>query len=272
MTMSVVVVVIHYISIVPFLGVPGFGSQCGMRRRFLVCLGLFGIAFGGSARLFGQAADQTASPAAAETPEKKGRPLLASIGDSMKLLMIEHSTRILFQEKTRRELGGPFWGDYRSSIRFPRRWEDSDAWWVNYIGHPIHGAAAGLIYLDHTPEREDSLSLRRAYWSSRGKATAFSAIYSLQFEIGPLSEASIGNVGQRPETTGWVDYVVTPTGAFALLVAEDALDRWFVEWIERHTDNRAFRASIRMVFNPSRTFANIAQTKAPWYRQDRPLR
>lgn len=60
--------------------------------------------------------------------------------------------------------------------------------------------------------------------------SGWSAAYSLQFEIGPLSEASIGNVGMRPETTGWVDDVVTPLGAFGLIVAEDALDRYFVQW------------------------------------------
>jgi hypothetical protein len=57
---------------------------------------------------------------------------------------------------------------------------------------------------------------------------AWAAGYSLQFEIGPLSEASIGNVGMRPQTTGWVDYVVTPLGAFGLIAAEDAsIASWF---------------------------------------------
>jgi hypothetical protein len=49
----------------------------------------------------------------------------------------------------------------------------------------------------------------------RGRAAAFAAVYSFQFEVGPFSKASIGNVGLHQETTGWVDYVVTPTGALA---------------------------------------------------------
>ena len=61
-SMVVVVIVIHYTSIVPFLSARGFGSQCGMQRRFLVCLGVFGIVFAGPASLFGQAADETAPP------------------------------------------------------------------------------------------------------------------------------------------------------------------------------------------------------------------
>jgi hypothetical protein len=78
------------------------------------------------------------------------------------------------------------------------------------------------------------ISFSRRYWASRGRASLWVATYSLQFEFGPLSEASIGNVGLRPETTGWVDHVVTPVGAFGLVVAEDALDRFLVKWAGRH--------------------------------------
>ena len=107
---------------------------------------------------------------------------------------------------------------------------------------------------------------------SRARGAAFAAAYSVQFEIGPLSEASIGNVGLRPETTGWVDYVVTPAGAFGLVIAEDVLDRFFVEWVERHTRNSVWRASLRLIFNPARAMSNTAAGHLPWYRPDRTLR
>ena len=94
---------------------------------------------------------------------------------------------------------------------------------------------------------------------------------SLQFEIGPLSEASIGNVGMRPETTGWVDHVVTPTGAFGLIVAEDALDRFFVKWAEEKVGNRVFRLLLRLAMNPGRTLSNTASGRVPWHRDGRPL-
>ena len=139
--------------------------------------------------------------------------MLGAFGDSLKLLMMEHGIRISFQEKTRRELGGAFWNDYTQSVKIPHQWEDSDAWWVNYIGHPIHGAAAGYIWLDHEPGAPPDIGLTTHYWGTRGRAAAWSAVYSLQFEFGPLSEASIGNVGLRDETTGWVDHVVTPQSA-----------------------------------------------------------
>jgi hypothetical protein len=203
--------------------------------------------------------------------DQEGTDVFGAFVDSLKLLMIEHTFRIAFQEKTRRELDGPFWDDYRRSVRIPKQWEDSDDWWVNYIGHPIHGAASGYIWLDHERGAPPEIGLNQKYWASRGRAAAWVATYSLQFEFGPLSEASIGNVGLRPETTGWVDHVVTPVGAFGLIVAEDALDRFLVKWAERHVSNRVWRASLRLIFNPGRTLSNTASGRLPWYRPGRPL-
>jgi hypothetical protein len=199
--------------------------------------------------------------------------LKGAIVDSFRLLILEHSTRIAFQQKTRRELGGPFFRDYVRSLRIPDTWEDGDSWGVNYVGHPIHGAASGFIWLDHEDGAHDpDLGFSKEYWTSRARATAWAAVYSFQFEFGPFSEASIGNVGLRPNTTGWVDHVVTPAGALAFMVAEDALDRYFVVKIESWTGNRLLRALARMVLNPSRTLSNTAQGRAPWSRPARPLR
>jgi len=191
--------------------------------------------------------------------------------DSLKIVLIEHAIRVGFQEKTRRELSGPFLSDYARSIRVPRQWEDTDNWWVNYIGHPIHGAAAGYVWLDHDPRAPADLGMSGAYWKSRALALAWAAGYSLQFELGPLSEASIGNVGLQAETAGWVDHVVTPVGAFGLIIAEDALDRYFVRWVEQRTRNRVFRAILRLAFNPGRTMSNTATGRVPWHRAGRPL-
>jgi hypothetical protein len=94
----------------------------------------------------------------------------------------------------------------------------------------------------------------------------------VQFESGPLSEASIGNVGLRPNTSGWVDHVVTPAGALAFMVAEDALDRYLVVKIETWTRNRLLRAIARIALNPSRTMSNVAQGRPLWFRVARPLR
>jgi hypothetical protein len=196
-----------------------------------------------------------------------------AIADSIRLLMLEHTTRVAFQSKTRRELGGPFFRDYFRSVKIPDTWEDGDSWGVNYVGHPIHGAASGFVWLDHEDGSHDpKLGFSREYWASRSRALAWAAAYSVQFEFGPLSEASIGNVGLRPGTTGWVDHVVTPAGALGIMVAEDALDRYLIARIESWTGNRVIRSVSRMLLNPSRTLANSAQGRAPWFRAVRPLK
>ena len=235
-----------------------------MRRVVLLaCLAVVGA----SPTAFAQ---ERSRPPALEDGEPQTN-VAGAIRDSLRLLLIEHGFRLIFQEGTREQLAGPFWSDFRRSVRIPHQWDDRDTWMVNYIGHPIHGAAAGYIWLDHERGAPSEISLSGHYWASRARATAWAAGYSLQFEVGPFSEASIGNVGMNPATTGWVDHVVTPFGAFGMIVAEDALDRFFVTWIETRTRNRVVRASVRLLANPGRALSNASSGRLPWYRELRPL-
>jgi hypothetical protein len=133
----------------------------------------------------------TGSIAAAQEPlairsqdDNDGTDVLGAFGDSFKLLLIEHAWRIAFQEKTRAELGGKFWLDYQRSVRMPRQWGDTDAGWVNYLGHPIHGAGAGYIWLDHDPSAPGEFSLTRRYWTSRARAMIFAGAYSRSLRSG----------------------------------------------------------------------------------------
>ena len=192
--------------------------------------------------------------------------------DSIRLLAMQHSLRIGLQEKTRRELGGSFFSDYKRSVHMPHQWGDGDSGLTNYGGHPGQGAASGFIWVQRDPSAPPAFVANRAYLSSRLRGMAFAAGYSLQFEIGPFSEASIGNVGLHPETAGWVDHIMTPIGGLAIMVGEDMLDRFVVKGIERHTDSLVVRAMSRMLLNPARATANVAAVQAPWYRADRPLR
>jgi hypothetical protein len=75
----------------------------------------------------------------------------------------------------------------------------------------------------------------------------------------------------RAETTGWVDHVVTPAGAFGWIVAEDALDRYFVKWFEARVGNRVARTVVRLVLNPGRALSNASGGRVPWHREGRPL-
>ena len=180
----------------------------------------------------------------------------------------------LFAEELTRtpdQTEGPFFPDYRQSVRVPRQWGDTDSWATNYILHPGQGAASGFIWLQNARGGQVPFSLTRDYLISRAWATVWALGYSLQFEIGPFSEASIGNVGMRSATTGWVDHVITPVGAFGWIVAEDALDRFLVRWVEKHVGNRALRASLRLALNPGRALSNTTAGRAPWYREGRAL-
>lgn len=196
--------------------------------------------------------------------------IVGAFRDSLRLLIAQHAIRIGFQEKTRRELSGPFLHDYHQSVTMPLSWSDGDSFAMNNIGHPIQGATVGFIWVANARAPGAPLSRSRAYWHSRLAATAWSAAYSVQFEIGPFSEASIGNVGMKRDTTGWSDYIVTPTIGLGVMVGEDAIDRWVLPWIERAESQTLTRVA-RSLLNPSRSLANMAGARMPWYRE-RPTR
>lgn len=198
--------------------------------------------------------------------------IMGTVRASIRLTGVQHALRVALEQKTRTELTGHFFGDYRRAIRAPRQWGDGDSTLTNYVGHPVQGAASGFIWLTHDPAAPLGLSPTRDYWASRLRATAWAAGYSVQFEVGPFSEASIGNVGLRPDTVGWVDHVITPAGGFVVMVGEDALDRFVISPLERRLSSTALKAAIRILLNPSRASANIAALRSPWHREDRPIR
>jgi len=148
-----------------------------------------------------------------------------------------------------------------------RRWDDSDPFIVNYVGHPMMGAVTGFLYLQNTPRGKDQrFEQSSEYWRLRLRAMAYSAVYSTQFEIGPASEAALGNVGRDYRTMGTVDLVVTPLAGTGWLVAEDLIDRFLIERIEDWSGSLLVRIPARCLLNPSRAFANLMQGRTPWKR------
>jgi hypothetical protein len=193
----------------------------------------------------------------------------SAIRQSMLFLGIQHSVRFT-QKKTIEELKGPFFGDYIKSLQGIQGWGDGDGSVTNYLGHPAMGAVTGFIYIQNSPKAKKlELGLNRKYWNSRLKAMAWSAAYSTQFEIGLISEATIGNVGKKRGTGGYVDFFVTPTLGTAGVVIEDTVDSFFVRKIERHISNQHVIRFVRMIFNPTRTFANVLRFQKPWHRDGR---
>ncbi len=207
-------------------------------------------------------ADDTLQPASVEWG-----PLLK---DSVRFLTFEHAYRMT-QRNTRAGFTGPFFEDYFRSVANIHGWRDGDPLTTNYIGHPIQGAISADIWISHDPRYRRAVFDWKSshYWKSRLRATAFSAAYSLQFEIGPISEANMGNVQQAPQATGVVDWVITPTVGLGWMVGEDALDAKLIARWENRTNSRAARILLRGLLNPSRSMSNLMQLKAPWHRDTR---
>lgn len=192
----------------------------------------------------------------------------SAIGQSLMFLAIQHGYAFT-QPKTREALKGKFWKDYVHSVKSLNRWDDGGRFFTNYIAHPMQGAFTGFIQIQNDPKGlKQQFGASGDYWRSRLKAMAWSAAWSTQFEIGPISQASIGNVGLKGKQT-WGDIVVTPTVGTAMLISEDAIDRFVMKRIESATENFYVRIFSRMLLSPTRTIANLFRFKTPWYR-DRP--
>lgn len=189
-----------------------------------------------------------------------------AIKQSLLFLSVQHGFALSTQSKTRSSLRGPFFKDYIRSVKSLSGWSDGGRFFTNYIAHPMQGSFLGFIQVQNDPKGKSlPLSKSRAYWKSRAKAFAWSAAWSTQFEIGPISQASIGNIGSEGKQT-YVDIVITPTAGLLLLIVEDALDKYLIRKIERRTRNNFLRIFSRIIFNPTRSAANIVRLKTPWHR------
>ena len=209
-----------------------------------------------------------ARPAQSEVVDKAGARFRwgAAFRQSMLFLAVQHGYA-LTQPKTRRDLHGPFFRDYFRSVRSLHGWADGGRFFTNYVAHPMEGSLLGFVQIQNDPAGSRLRFNDAGYWRSRMKALAWSAAWSTQFEIGPISQASIGNVGLHGKQT-YVDIVMTPTAGLGLLLVEDALDRYLIERIERRTDNKYARIFGRMALNPTRTAANLLRFKKPWHRDE----
>lgn len=189
-----------------------------------------------------------------------------AIKQSLFFLGVQHGYAMT-QPKTRRDLKGPFFKDYIRSVKSLHGWEDGGRFFTNYVAHPMQGSLLGFIQIQNDPKGMSlSFDNSSAYWRSRLKALAWSAAWSTQFEIGPVSQASIGNVGLHGKQT-YVDLVVTPIGGFGWIVLEDFVDKNIIHMIERRSSGNFYiKIASRTFLNPSRSAANLLRFKTPWHR------
>jgi hypothetical protein len=214
------------------------------------------------------ASGKTASrPAeAAEKPHLiDWKPLLFQ---SLHAVTWQQSFRLMGEPQARQRLAqiGMF-RNWQENVKALDHWDDQGPPFVNYMAHPLMGAMSGRLLLNNDARGRVVRPGDDGYWASRFRALAFSAAYSTQWELGPLSEATLG---LSPQKEGLVDLVITPTVGFGWMLAEDALEEHLVRRIERRGNTTLTRVA-RMAFAPSRMLSNVAGLKVPWYRTDRGL-
>jgi hypothetical protein len=193
-------------------------------------------------------------------------------------LGIQHGYRVLRQKYTRAELGGPFFRDWAKSVKSLRGWKDGNIFFINYIAHPLQGGLTGRIFVNNSDRaKKQEFGKSKKYWEGRAKALGWSAFWSTQFELGLISEANIGNVGLRPKpgysSMAYVDLVVTPVVGTAVLVGEDAIDKYILKnWVEKNARKTTLKIRIlRSILTPTTSIANLLRGKVPWKRETRSL-
>jgi len=190
---------------------------------------------------------------------------------SFAFLSFEHAFRYATEEQTRQNLSGPFFQGYVNSVGSLHGWSDGDPFIVNYVGHPMQGAVSGYIWTHNDlAYRDIHFGQNRRYWKGKLRGAAFSYVYSVLFEIGPVSEASIGRIQAEYPQEGFVDHVVTPAIGLGWSITEDALDQYLIRLLEERSRNPWILLFVRSGLNPSRSMANVLAFKVPWHRDNRP--
>jgi hypothetical protein len=193
------------------------------------------------------------------------------VGQSLFFMSFENAFRCATEEGTRAGFSNPFFRGYLNSVGNLHGWSDGDPFYVNYVGHPMQGAVSGYLWTQNDRRYRDiQFGQNRKYWKGKLRAAAYSYVYSVLFEIGPMSEASIGNIQAYYPEQGFVDHVVTPVIGLGWSIAEDALDQYFIRYLERHTSNNWALLLVRGGLNPARSMANVVAFRPPWHRDNRP--
>jgi hypothetical protein len=208
-------------------------------------------------------------PTAISTPESQKVNWTGLLTQELKFLAIEHSFRLATEPGTR-DGGFGLGRSYRNAVFNMHGWADGDPFYVNYVGHPLQGSVAGYIWLQNDPRfRNTEFGKDPMYWKAKLRSAAFAWAQSEQFEIGPLSEASIGKVQSVYPQVGFVDHAVTPAMGLVWTLAEDSLDKYLIKSVEDRITIPWIRLVLRTGLNPSRSFANLLALRPPWSRYTR---
>ena len=182
---------------------------------------------------------------------------------------IMHTFNVTTEAGTRDALNGHWFQGYIDSLSELRGWSDSDKFMAPYVAHTIEGSVFGFIQRQNDPRfRKVQWGDGRNYFISLLHSLAYTAIWHTQWKIGPISEASIGNV-MLHASPGFITLTDTPTLGTIAMIGEDATDRYLITGLENRTANRALLVLSRSFLNPGRSFANIMSFQVPWHRETR---
>jgi hypothetical protein len=180
-----------------------------------------------------------------------------------------HTFNLSLQPGTRDTLNGHWLQHWSYSVSELRGWSDSDTFMAPYVGHPIEGSVFGYIFRQNDAKYKTvQFGDGRDYYISLLRSMAYSAVWHTQWKIGPISEASLGNV-MLHASPGFITLVDTPTLGAVTMLAEDVADRYVIMGIENHTANRTVIILARSFLNPGRTMGNMLAFHPPWVRETR---
>ncbi len=185
------------------------------------------------------------------------------IAQDLTFLIVRNALR-LTDEDTRENLSGPFvedWFDSVSTLWNERaRFYDNGKFFTNQIAHPWAGSTAAFIFANNDSiSRNAKFGNNKEYWRAKKRQFVFTVIDTALFEIGPISESSLGNIRQ-----GWVDFILTPTLGIAWSIGEDALKAKVLD--PMYPKHPKWHNFLFIVLNPTRSGANLMAFKKPWYR------
>jgi hypothetical protein len=193
----------------------------------------------------------------------------AAIQESLFLVGIGHTFDLTTEAGTRDAMTGPWLKNYLHSVGELRGWSDSDRFMAPYASHPIQGSAFGFIERQNDPRyRNVQWGDGREYFMSILHSMAYAAVWHTEWKVGPVSEASIGNV-MLHASPGFICLVDTPTLGTIAMMAEDAADRYLITGLENRTTNRLLIVLARGFLNPGRSTAQAMALHYPWDRPNR---
>lgn len=178
------------------------------------------------------------------------------IAEGLMFLTLQHSMRMT-NHVMRSNLKGPFVSDWFDSVSSIDRFDDNGKILTNWIAHPMQGSVSAFILGQNDPTYVSASPGSSRYWRAKRRQLLFATVYSVQFELGPYSESSLGNIHQ-----GGIDLVLTPTLGTLWSIGEDVAAQRLIAPLR--AGHPKWANTLAILLNPTRSLANVLAFKRPW--------